>query len=85
MKCGFVGLRMTHIRKIVRRIRKMKANMTAIMRRKAPRSLSWWPHSFVDMVVVAINCSTNGIYYEKNVNVVSLLVWLCCNVSTLQI
>jgi hypothetical protein len=60
MKCGFVGLRMIHIRKIVRRIRKMKVTMAAIMRRRAPPPPSWWPHSFVDMMVVAINCSTNG-------------------------
>ncbi|MCH98603.1 hypothetical protein A2U01_0019608 [Trifolium medium] len=41
---------MIHIRKMVRRIRKMKA-VAAIKQRRRPRpSLSWWPHSFMDMV-----------------------------------
>jgi len=34
MKRGFVGLRMIHIRKMVRSIRRMKAPMAAIMRRR---------------------------------------------------
>lgn len=56
MKRGFVGLRMIHIRKMVRSIRRMKAPTAAIMRRRKLRrsSSSWWPHSLMDMVVAII-------------------------------
>lgn len=57
MKRGLVGLKMIHIKKIIRSIMNMKATTPANMRRRSwPRSSSlWWPHSFTDMMIRLLN------------------------------